>query len=129
MLPGFEDHTNDLTEYELQELVPVFVNSFKKHVGKEAAITNKEIVSKMKIAGEKMTEIKVRKIINHIRTHALVPGLVASSSGYYVTNDPQEVERYINSLDGREAEIRRVKTTFKQYLNQLLNHHQTKLYG
>lgn len=128
MLPGFEDHTTDLSEHE-QKLVPVFVNSFKKHVGKEAAITNKEIVSKMKIAGEKMTEIRVRKIINHIRTHALVPGLVASSSGYYVTSDPQEVERYINSLDGREAEIRRVKFTFKQYLNQLLNHHQTKLYG
>jgi pyrrolidone-carboxylate peptidase len=122
MLPGFEDITNSLTEYELTELVPDFVSSFKKRQGKEMAITNKEIVSKMKIAGEKyMSDVKVRKIINHIRTHALVPGLVASSSGYYVTNDPQEVQRYINSLDGREAEIRRVKQTFKQYLNQLHN--------
>ncbi len=129
MLPGFEDHTADLSEEE-KELIPVFIKGFETKYGKENAVTSKEIVARLQYGYKKITEVRVRKIINHIRNNNLIPGLVASSSGYYVTSDPQEIKRYIDSLDGREAEIRRTKQSFKQYLNQLLNHQQQQInYG
>lgn len=126
MLPGFENITADLTEYELG-LVPVFVKGFSCKIGAENAVTSSQILERLG-SRYKLSGARVRKIVNHIRNKGLVPGLVASSSGYYVTNDPEELKRYIDSLDGRESEIRRIKNGMKQYLNTILNKGQTALY-
>ena len=69
----------------------------------------------------------VRKIISHIREEGLMPGLVASSKGYYLTDDPKDIERYIESLDGRETKIRQVKKAMQVYLKQLLTTDQLKI--
>lgn len=126
MLTGFENITHDLTDEEMK-LVPVFIKGFQDKIGPSKAVTNKVIVERL---GKKykISDARVRKIINHIRNHNLVPGLVASSQGYYVTRDPEELRRYIESLDGRESEIRRIKNTMKQYLKAILNKGQTVLY-
>ena len=127
MLPGFEDITDDLTEYELKTLVPAFVDSFKTKVGKEKAITNKQIVEKLRTKKYEVNDVVVRKVISYIRCSGLMPGLVASSVGYYVTRDPKEIQRWIESLDGRETKIRIVKQAAKNYLHALLNNNQTTL--
>ena len=118
MLQGFEDYTESLNEHELK-LIPLFVAGFKNKIGKGQAITNKEIVEALGKKDIHLSETKIRKIINYIRNKSIVPGLVASSQGYYITKDPVELKKYIESLDGRVNEIMRVKESMKKYLFQL----------
>lgn len=127
MLPGFEDITDDLTEYEQTVLLPVFVRCLAKKIGPGCAVTNAQICRGMKAKGYNTNGPRVRKIINHLRRHNLVKGLLASSKGYYISTDPSEVSRYIESLDGREAEIRRVKQTMIDYRKELLSQSQIKI--
>lgn len=126
MLPGFEQHTAELTDYELNVLVPAFLNGFKTKKGAENAITNKQIVERMKNSYQ-VNDVVVRKVISYIREEGLLPGLVASSKGYYLSNDPKEIERYIESLDGRETKIRLIKMKMANYLKQLLTRDQIKI--
>lgn len=120
MLPGFENITHDLTDYERDVLVPLFVRGLRKKVGVKEAVTNKKIVDSLKQKGFKVTDARVRKIINYIRRAHLIEGLVASSRGYYITRDPVEIKRYIQSLDGRENEIHQIKEDAKAFLRKLL---------
>lgn len=117
-LEGFEEVTEELNEYELS-LVPKFVRGFSSKTGKQKAITNRKIVELMKIGGAEVSEPRVRKIINYIRNHNLVQGLIATSNGYYVSKDVEEVRKYISSLAGRENEIRRIKEGMMKYLNTI----------
>jgi hypothetical protein len=116
MLDGFEDITYDLTDRE-KELLPGIVAGLKKRTGRYRAITSAEIIK----AIPELSGPRVRKIINYIRNGYLVPGLIATSDGYYVSVDKNEVEKYAKSLDGREAAIRSIKLKVLEYLKQL-NH-------
>lgn len=119
MLQLFAEHTEPLTEKE-KLIVPLFIKGFAKHVGREKAITNKQIIKSLQDTRElTLTEVTVRKIINHIRKENLVSGLIASSNGYYVSNDATEVQTYIKSLRGRANEIKSIAECMQQYLNTL----------
>lgn len=128
MLPGFEEITQDLSDYEKTNLLPVFVASLATKHGPNHAITNKQIIKAL--AGRRIAvkDAQVRKIISYIRSHGLLPGLVASSKGYYVTVDPDEMARYIESLEGRETKIRIIKNRMIEYRKQLLSGRQTPLF-
>lgn len=119
----FEDFTYPLTDYEREKLLPAFIISFHYRQGLAKAITNREIIEKMAPRfdqpGSKLTDARVRKIINHIRVNNLMPGLVASSKGYYVSNDPKEVQDYIDSLSGRIISISAVRSSMIRYLQTL----------
>ena len=117
---NFEEYTHDLSDYELS-LVPKFVNSFQTKVGKDHACTAKKIEEKMTAAGHKVSGPRIRKIVNYIRNMGLVEGLVATSSGYYISNDHQEISNYIESLEGREGAIRVVREGMEAYLRRLKN--------
>ena len=118
----------DLSEYELITLVPAFLVSFRGKIGPEMAVTNKVIVERLRKKGYKINDVRVRKLINYIRRESLIPGLVASSKGYYVSNDTEELQRYIDSLDGREAEIRRIKKSMQEYRLRISNANQQTLF-
>jgi len=126
LLPGFEDITHELTDDE-KALLPRFVKGFRNKLGPDNAVTNKQVIAGFKASGTKISDARVRKIINYIRTHDLVPGLVATSKGYYVTRDPMTIKKYIHSLDCRIREIQRVrdamardlKTNFSQIQSSL----------
>ena len=126
MLHGFENETKDLTEDELS-LVPLLVGTLKYKVGVKNAITNKLLIRFLAAyTGENgkpinISEARIRKIINHIRMHDMIPGLLASSKGYYVSNDPKEIEGYIQSLKGRENAIKGIRVRTQMYLNTMLN--------
>lgn len=113
MINGFEEQTHELTQYELQ-LVPLFVQSFKTKIGSENAVTSREIVERMK-PRFKMSDARVRKIVNHIRTSGLLPNLIATSKGYFITENLEELEQYEMSLAQRAMEILRVKESIAQY--------------
>lgn len=116
MITNFEEITHELTPTEM-ELIPIFVSGLQTKIGKGNVVKNAEIISRLKKGlGITVSEARVRKIINYIRTSNLVPLLVATSSGYYVATDKEDVDRYIESLEQREREIRRVRESLKQQL-------------
>lgn len=108
MLKGFKEQTEPLTDYERKTLVPILVQGLQTKVGKQSAVTNKYIVSKLKDR-YKITEARVRKIINYIRITGLVPCLIATSDGYYIAQSNDEIRDYESSLYGRENAIREVR--------------------
>lgn len=109
MIKNFEEQTAPLSEYEEKTLVPVFIRGLITKVGKDNAITNAQIVTAMKAAGYRISDARVRKIINHIRINGLVQGVIATSDGYYIATTEQELADYEESLLGRENSIRAVR--------------------
>lgn len=130
MLEGFNQHTEPLTDYERNILLPVIAKGLSMRVGAKRAVRNKEIVSAMRRAGYDLNDARLRKIINHIRCCGYVKCLVATSKGYYVATSPDEVQSYIMSLGGREGAIRAVREAmecqldeWRTIINQNSHHH------
>ena len=113
MVKGFEIITQPLTEYETDTLLPIFINCLSRHIGKETSISSRQIVRKMKSHNYRCTDVNVRRVVNHIRINSLVPNLLATSNGYYVSDDIDEVHQYIESLRQREAAIRSVRKSME----------------
>ncbi len=108
MIKGFSKETAPLNDYETRVLLPVLIAGLKTKTGRKSAATNKYIVRTLK-GSYKITEARVRKIINHIRTNDLVPGLIATSGGYFIAQTETELLDYEESLKGREDAIREVR--------------------
>ena len=113
MITGFESETGALTPYEELTLVPVVVAGLKVKVGKDRAVKNGYICDTLRKKGYDITEARLRKIINFIRTANLITGLIATSSGYYVASSRKEMRDYADSLMGREAAIRQVRESIE----------------
>lgn len=104
MIQGFEIETAPLSEYERNILLPIIVSSLKNS-SKQNPIKNKLYTRWLKAGGYEIEEARFRKIVSAIRRENLVPNLIASSKGYYVTNDPDEIDSYIQSLRSRARAI------------------------
>lgn len=119
MIEGFEIETAPLTKQEL-ELVPIFVKGFSDKIGKAKAITGAQIIEIMRAkrmygklpAKARITGARIRKIVNYIRLNQLVPNLIASSLGYYIENDPEEIRKYVQGLRDRAAAIKAVADSY-----------------
>ena len=120
MIQNFIKETSELTKYEAEVLLPIIVMCLQHHIGKDKAVTNRQICERMKKKGYDLTETRVRKIVNRIRTNNLVECLIATSKGYYVTHNRKELESYIKSLKGREEAIRMVRESLEQQTRKLL---------
>jgi len=118
MIKGFEKETAPLSDYE-RSILPAFVKGFSTKVGKENAITNKQICEAMKNLGYDVNDARIRKIVNHIRANHLCPVLLASSKGYWVSNDIQEVNDWITSMDGRIEAMIATRDAVKEELKVL----------
>jgi len=108
MIKNFENETQPLTDYEKNVLLPLLIRGLGIKKGQANAVTNKNIVSALK-DNYKLSEARVRKIINHIRTNDLIPGLIATSEGYFIAETEAELLEYEESLKGREDAIREVR--------------------
>lgn len=109
MIKGFDKETQPLTEYEEKVLLPVILQGLKRKSGKDNAVTNRTIVVRLNAANYKIDEARCRKIINHIRTADLLPGLIATSGGYFLATSETELLDYEESLLGRENAIKEVR--------------------
>ena len=117
MIPGFTPQTEPLNDYEQTVLLPVICSGLRNKIGEARAVTNATITRAMRGAGYQLTEARLRKIINHIRTTGMVKWLIATSKGYYIATSRQEMEDYIISLRGREMAIRAVRESMEKQLN------------
>ena len=102
MIKGFDQETQPLNDYEMGVLLPLLVRGLRTKIGRENAVTNKHIVNTLK-GSYKLNDARVRKIINHIRTNDLIPGLIATSEGYFIAQSEVEL---------RAKEGRKTKFTF-----------------
>lgn len=109
MIKHFERETHELTAEEKQ-LVEPLREVLIKCMGKSKCITSKQIMKLLNIK----SDARVRKLINHIRTHGLVNGLIATSEGYYVSYNIHELDEYIESLAARESAIRMVRLSMQE---------------
>lgn len=122
MVDNFEKETAPLTEYEERTLLPIMVKCLNRHRGKEQAISNRKMIEGLEGYGYVVGgSARIRKLINYIRVNGLVECLMATSNGYYITDDPWEMKRYIESLQGREDAIRAVKAAMREQLNLMKN--------
>lgn len=116
MIPTFEEHTSPLTDYELNTLLPLMIQGFKKKIGVENCVTNPEICKALKEKGYKISEPRVRKLVFYIRHNNLVPKLIASSKGYWIATNKEEIEMWLSSVN---AKIDALEET-KRYAEQML---------
>ena len=115
MITGFEELTEPLTEKEETVFLPPILQGLRAKIGREKAVTNKSIIQGLKVnRGIRISEARVRKIINHIRCNDLVPCLVATSDGYYIAESEQELLDYEESLAGREEAIHEVRQSIRR---------------
>lgn len=105
MLVGFEKITEDLTPFEEREALPIILAGLRTKLGKEEAISGTEICSKVNATGRlgkyKLTPVKLRKMISHIRLYDLISGVLSSSKGYYLALTLSEYDNCIESLKQR----------------------------
>jgi hypothetical protein len=107
MINNFEDFTEELSPDELKLVAPL-MNGLRTKT-KEHTIKAPDIVKAMNIFAEKnglikITEPRLRKLVNHIRVKGILP-IIATSQGYYVSYDKQEILDQINSLTQRANSI------------------------
>lgn len=122
MLTGFEDITKELTNEEKLFLKPL-LNGFNSH-GKDNPIKAPDIVEAMnKWAIKKgikanFSEVRLRKMVNAIRTNGVLP-LIATDKGYYTTTERAELEKQILSLRERANSIMRCATGLQKIMDNL----------
>lgn len=86
-------------------------------IGKEKAVKSQDIIKGMKNSfNAKISDPRLRKIINFLRTQKIVKWLIATSNGYYIATSREEVLTYIESLKGREEAIRAVRESLESEL-------------
>lgn len=118
MITNFENITHDLTEEELL-LIPVMVKSFSRY-SKEYPINAPDVVARFNASGAKykLTEPRLRKMVNYIRSNGLI-ALIATSKGYYVSNEKDEIMKQVESLRQRANSIHRCADGLQLLINKL----------
>jgi hypothetical protein len=120
MITNFETITAELTDEELS-IIPILVSGFNNRT-KENPIKEPKLVQEMnqylieKGYQIKMTGVRLRKMVNYIRTNSIIP-LIATSNGYFVSYDNEEIQKQINSLTQRCNSIYRCAEGLKTFIN------------
>jgi hypothetical protein len=104
MVEGFELETAPLTDDE-KKLVPIIINGLAKCDEESKALHGKVICEKVTLKyGIKLTEPRLRKITNFIRSEGIIP-IIATSKGYYTSKDKDVILKQIASLEQRRDAI------------------------
>jgi hypothetical protein len=114
MIVNFEEYTHSLTYEENKIFLPFICDLLQKCIGKELAITNKKIRQLVKDENLKISDSRVRKIINIIRNKDIIPCLISSQKGYYISESKNEIEIYIKSLLQRCSAIWQVAESLER---------------
>ena len=115
MIEGFGRYTAPLDEYERDVILPTMVKCLANHVGKGNAITNSMMRKKMEEFGYgNIGEVRIRKIISHIRMEGLLPCLIGTGRGYHVATTSREMDDYISSFNSRIEAMIEVRNALMQ---------------
>lgn len=106
MITNFEDITKELSEEDyslVTQLLRAFENRTKANAIKAPAIV-KAMNDHNPNLKSKFTQVKLRKLVNFIRSKGMI-GLIATSDGYYSTKNIAEIQKQIQSLQERSDAI------------------------
>lgn len=121
MLTLFENITGKLTDYEKDSIVPMLIQTIGSKTDKKMAVTNSHLVSWLGACRIETSQVRVRMMINHIRNNNLLPCLMGSAKGYYVTDNPAVVDDQIESIMGRVRSMLNVVESLKAQKINLVN--------
>jgi hypothetical protein len=120
MITNFEDITSELTPIE-NKLVPVIIKGLSAKT-KDNPVKAVDIVKgingylqRNNVSKYTFSEARLRKISNFIRCNGILP-LIATSKGYYVSTDRDEIENQIKSLVERAESIMASADGLKKFL-------------
>lgn len=119
MIRNFEEYTYDLTLYEAEVVAPAIEEMLLTCVGKKRAITSVSLVHILKKNGIKTSEPRIRHIIHVLRTSGAIERLIATSKGYYISEDYAECITYLQSLNDRLRTIYEVYRSLSQQVSTL----------
>lgn len=121
MITNFEDITFELTDAELNVL-PIILKGFSTH-NESNPIKAPEIIKasnnyfKDKKIDFTLTEPRLRKMANYIRSTSLLP-LVATSKGYFITQNKDIIRSQIRSLEERSNSILNCVNGLKVFIKE-----------
>lgn len=120
MITNFEDYTFELTDSEKKAL-SFIVGYFKfASITKNFPRKNKDVCRFLENHHKiKCTTPRMRKIIHEIRAKGIIPNLLASSKGYYISEDLNELEAYFESLDQRINSIKEIQDQIAHVIRNL----------
>lgn len=104
MINGFEKETASLNEYERNTLLPIIASWLRK-TSISRPIVNRVATQWLRDRGYECTEARFRKVVSTIRLENIVSNVIATSKGYYVSDDAGEIAEYITSLRERAGSI------------------------
>ena len=93
----------ELTDYEINEVLPDVIKMIKRTSSRENAITAQMFMDALHIK-----KGRFMKIINKLRRDAVLP-ICSGNNGYYLTSDPQDLMDVAASLDWRCQVIRQAE--------------------
>jgi hypothetical protein len=117
MITNFEEITANLTPEEkflTVSIMEILVKFKKNNPIKSVELV--EIINQQFYSREKIfTGVKLRKYCNYIRSKSLLP-IIATSNGYFVSYDKNEIALQIESLEQRSEAILNSVDGLKFYL-------------
>jgi len=119
MITNFEEHTHELTNEEM-EILPIVVHGFRNYK-KDNPIKAELIVTRMneflsaRGFKTKMSQPRLRKMVNYIRTNGIIP-LIATSNGYFTSDCKETIQEQIKSLQERANSIGRCAAGLRKFL-------------
>ena len=119
MIQGFEDITGHLSDEE-KSLIHLVIKGLNAHKGEDRAIKTESICVKLcnkyKV---KISPPRLRKIVNFIRSNSILP-VVGTSKGYYVVDNPPELQKQIASLTERSDAILAARDGLQVIYNKMM---------
>lgn len=129
MVTGFETKTHPLTPFERKVILPYMVYRLSKNKGHKYIVNASTIIKKVNEYLEKrkyyrdkkrtkfmkLSGPRFRQIIHYIRVNSLVPNLIATSKGYWITTSQEEYNNYLQSLKERANSFNEVFRAMKNY--------------
>lgn len=119
MIRNFESQTKPLTDWEQTTLLPIMVQELSKHrSGKNAIKSDRLAIIVQEACGQKPNGARIRKVVNHIRVCGIIPCLCATSDGYYVAANINEISDCVTSLRQRARQIDQVASALAGQMNK-----------
>lgn len=108
-----------LTQWDCEVLTPFIIGILQERNGTPVdnrTIRNLVIINMKRYAASST----IRGVIHKIRTEHLLDNVVASTSGYWISNDIHEITKYLSSLQDRAMQIHEVQSALRKQLQRTL---------
>lgn len=127
MIRNFEEYTSELTDDEKDYILPRLIRLLSTCIGKQKALTNSRIIESFNVNNPiyseediprriKVSQPRIRHMIHILRVSDTIPLLIATSNGYYIANDYDEIKGYIQSIDDRLRAIYQIRRAMKRQI-------------